>query len=32
VFFGVLFVGALIHVTHPTILKVKEALPSRSKE
>jgi hypothetical protein len=32
VFFGVLFVGAFIHVTHPTILKVKESLPSRSKE
>jgi hypothetical protein len=32
VFFGVLFIGVLIHVTHPTILKVKEALPSRSEE
>lgn len=30
VFFGVLFVGALIHVTHPTILKVRESLPGRS--
>ncbi|MBN8869754.1 MAG: hypothetical protein J0H66_07725 [Solirubrobacterales bacterium] len=32
VFFGVLFLGAFIHVTHPTILKLKESLPSRSKE
>lgn len=32
VFFGVLFVGALIHVTHPTILKVKDALPGRSRD
>lgn len=32
VFFGVLFVGVLIHVTHPAILKAKEALPGRSRE
>lgn len=32
VFFGVLFLGAFIHVTHPTILKAKEALPGRSSK
>ncbi len=30
IFFGVLFIGALIHVTHPTVLKVKDSLPGRS--
>ena len=31
VFFGVLFLGALIHVSHPMIEKAKPMLPSKSR-